>query len=172
MAIDTKKLMGAFGLNPQGASQQQAEDIDGNLEEDVFFPDQMPEGDDGRTAPVVQNTEAPPVSAQDFNSDVDYARRSQASLVNEAQKLVQIAMENAESGSSKDIFAAADTIRAASETAERLIALHEKIRELNGKSDDSGNTYVQNQVVFQGSTEDAMRLVREKMLNGSGSQEG
>jgi hypothetical protein len=76
-------------------------------------------------------------------------------------------MENAESGSSKDIFAAADTIRAASETAEKLLAVHEKLQAMQGIAGmGNGNTFVQNQVVFQGTTEDAMRLVRQRMKDG------
>lgn len=162
MAVDQKKLMGAFGLNPVQPSS------DENLEDDVFLPDALPEAEEGRTSPVIMNTEAPAPTQQDFNADVDYARRSYANIMNEAQKLIQIAMENAESGSSRDLFAAADTIRAASETAERLVSLHEKIQKLQGENQTAGNgnTFVQNQVVFNGTTEDAMRMVRERISNG------
>ncbi len=164
MAIDKKKLMGAFGLNPiQG--QPEPEELD-EESDDPFLPG-LPDMDEGDSAPILQNTEAPPPCPQDFNTDVDYVRRSQANLVGEAQKLVRLAMENAESGSSKDIFAAADTIRAASETAEKLLAVHEKIQAIQGSNAmGNGNTFVQNQVVFQGSTEDAMRMIRERINNG------
>ncbi len=168
MTIDQKKLMGAFGLNPSG-SQTAPEPQDDDELEDAFIPVGLPDEmeDEGRTAPVIMDTEAPPPSPQDFNSDIDYARRSYANITNEAQKLVQLAMENAENGSSKDVFAAADTIRAASETVERLVSLHEKIQKLRGDADiPAGSTFVQNQVVFNGTTEDAMKMVRERITNG------
>lgn len=168
MTIDQKKLMGAFGLNPSGAPVSPAEPEDENLE-DSFVPVGLPEmdEDEGRTAPVIINTDAPAPSVQDFNTDIDYARRSYANILNEAQKLVQLAMENAESGSSKDVFAAADTIRAASESAERLVNLQEKIQKLRGERQaPQGSTFVQNQVVFNGTTEDAIRMVRERIANG------
>ena len=160
--------MGAFGLNPVQSSAAQEPEDDGSLEDDVFLPDALPEGEEGRTAPVILNTEAPPPTRQDFNADIDYARRSYANIANEAQKLIQIAMENAESGSSRDLFAAADTIRAASEATERLVTLYEKLQKLqgDGQGAGSGNTFVQNQVVFNGTTEDAMRMVRERISNG------
>ena len=172
MAVDQKKLMGAFGINPVANQSASAgtgiqQDSDDEME-DPFMPEELPEMDSGRTAPVIMNTEAPAPTQQDFNADVDYARRSYANILNEAQKLIQIAMENAESGSSKDLFAAADTIRAASETTERLVTLHEKIQKLQGggQSAGAGNTFVQNQVVFNGTTEDAMRMVRERIADG------
>lgn len=173
MAIDQKKLMGAFGLNPsQNVTPTPSgfaaeEDFD---DDDPFLPGLPDLETEENVPPIVQNTEAPPPCPQDFNTDVDYVRRAQATLIGQSQKLVQIAMENAESGSSKDIFAAADTIRAASETAERLIGVHEKIQAMMAKEGmGTGNTFVQNQVVFQGTTEDAMRMVRERMQNGQNS---
>lgn len=169
MAIDQKKLMGAFGLEPvQNLTPSNSFAAEEDEDDDPFLPG-LPEldGTSTRLPPIVQNTEAPPPSPQDFNTDVDYIRRTQASLIGESQRLVQIAMENAESGSSKDIFAAADTIRAASETTERLLTVHEKIQAMQEKEGlGNGNTFVQNQVVFQGTTEDAMRMIREKMRNG------
>lgn len=169
MAVDQKKLMGAFGLDPIQTTQSAQADLEDEEFEDPFLPE-MPEGPEGRTPPVLMNTEAPPVTSQDFNADIDYARRSYANIASESQKLVQIAMENAESGSSKDLFAAADTIRAASEATERLVTLYEKLQKLqsaSGGQPDSGNTYVQNQVVFNGTTEDAMQMVRDRIANGS-----
>ena len=71
--------MGAFGLNPVQPSS------DENLEDDVFLPDALPEAEEGRTSPVIMNTEAPAPTQQDFNADVDYARRSYANIMNEAQ---------------------------------------------------------------------------------------
>ncbi len=166
MAIDKKKLMGAFGLNPIQGQPTAPSDGDIEEEDDPFLPG-LPEMDDQNLPPIVPNTEAPAPTAQDLNTDIDYVRRAQSNLVGEAQKLVQIAMENAESGSSKDIFAAADTIRAASETAEKLLAVHEKLQAMQGIAGmGNGNTFVQNQVVFQGTTEDAMRLVRQRMKDG------
>ena len=170
MAIDQSKLMGAFGLNPVQNSQSQGSSIpqemlDDEEMDDPFLPG-LPDLDGSDSSIILQNTEAPPPCEQDFNTDVDFVRRSQASLVGEAQKLVRIAMENAESGSSKDIFAAADTIRAASETAEKLLSVHEKIQAMKGSMDaGNGNTFVQNQVVFQGTTEEAMRMIRERIVN-------
>lgn len=172
MAIDQKKLMGAFGLDPSqsvipapSGFASEEEDFDDN--DDPFLPGLPDLENEADLPPIVQNADAPPPCPQDFNTDVDYVRRAQATLIGQSQKLVQIAMENAESGSSKDIFAAADTIRAASETAERLIGLHEKIQAMQAKEGmGTGNTFVQNQVVFQGTTEDAMRMVRERMQNG------
>ena len=172
MAVDQKKLMGAFGISPvQAPSSTPESDAADEEFEDPFLPG-MPEEDEGRTPPVLMDTDAKPVSPQDFNADIDYARRSYANIASESQKLVQIAMENAESGSSKDLFAAADTIRAASEATERLVTLYEKLQKLTAVSGsqqpDAGNTYVQNQVVFNGTTEEAMQMVRERMANGNG----
>ena len=138
MAIDQKKLMGAFGLNPIQTNQSpEPEDEDF---EDPFVSG-LPEEDGGRTPPVIMNTEAPALTPQDFNADIDYARRSYANIASESQKLVQI---------------------------ERLVTLYEKLQKLQPSVSDqpAGNTYVQNQVVFNGSTEDAMKMVRERIASG------
>ena len=162
MALNQTKLMNVFGLN------EELNDTTDNKEEQPYELMPSPEEDiddyDGPTAPVLRNTEATPVTSKDLDVDADYALRTQNDLVNQSQRAVQIALENAQNGgTARDIEVLSETINTATNTVEKLLDLHtklQKLKSLQGEPISTGNTYVQNQVVFQGTTADALRSLR------------
>lgn len=153
MAIDTNKLMNVFGVN----NDTQLETFDDDPEEDY----------DGPVAPIIKNTEASPVTEKDMDNDIDYTLRTQSNLINQAQKAVQIALENAQNGgTARDIEVLSETINTATNSVEKLLDLHTKIKklkEMNPEPEAKNVQYVQNQVVFRGTTSDALRAIKEKL---------
>ena len=64
--------------------------------------------------------------------------------------MAKIAIESAEQGQARDIEVAAKTIDTAVSAAERLVDLHQKIKDLNKHTNTdcgSGNTFVNNQTI-------------------------
>lgn len=156
MALNQNKLMNIFGINEE--------------KNEIIVPNENDEDIDdydGPSAPVMRNTEASPVTSRDLDIDIDYTLRTQNDLINQSQRAVQIALENAENGgTARDIEVLSETINTATNTVEKLLDLHTKIQKLKTIQEEpsqSGNTYVQNQVVFQGTTAEALR----RLKNGS-----
>jgi hypothetical protein len=82
--------------------------------------------------------------------------------------LIQIALENASNGgTARDIEVASNAIFNASKVVEGLMALHEKRAKIDTPTPEmgSGNTFVQNQIVYQGTTTDALKALREGSIN-------
>ena len=159
MALNNNKLMNLFGLNEENEEQEEEQTYE------LEMPAEEVEDYDGPSAPVLRNTEAVPVSSKDLDIDADYALRTQNDLINQSQRAVQIALDNAQNGgTARDIEVLSETINTATNTVEKLLDLHTKLQKLKSSQGEtiqnSGNTYVQNQVVFQGTTSDALRSLR------------
>jgi hypothetical protein len=120
-------------------------------QEDTITEFQLPDlNETYTTAPVVILSDAPPITDSNIDQDVDYARRTLESLLNRSQQLVEIAIESAEQGQARDIEVAAKTIDTAVSAAERLVELHQKIKDINKNTNagcGSGNTFVNNQTI-------------------------
>ena len=163
MALNQTKLMNVFGLNEN--NNVTVTDNGDEPDYELTLPDEEIEDYDGPTAPVLRNTEAHSVTTKDLDIDADYALRTQNDLINQSQRAVQIALENAQNGgTARDIEVLSETINTATNSVEKLLDLHTKLQKLKSMQGETiqntGNTYVQNQVVFQGTTADALRSLR------------
>ena len=99
---------------------------------------------------------------------MNYARDTQNDLINQSQRLIQIALENASNGgTARDIEVASNAILNAAKVVEGLLNIQEKRTKLSSAQPNvgSGNTFVQNQIVYQGTTADAMKALRDGTIN-------
>lgn len=173
MAINKKSLQDLFGADDQ-PKKSIFDDQDDGIEaeddsqgftdidiDDSYEDDLLP------AAPVIRNTQAMPISAETVNADFDYSIRTQSSIINNAQQLIQLALQNAvEGGTARDLEVAATAIETAGNAVERLLNLHEKIKKITPADSQqlqpSGNTFIQNQVVYQGTTADIFAKLKEE----------
>jgi hypothetical protein len=169
MAIDKQGLRNLFGNADEDEKKEDFFSEDSDTEDSPF--EFFTEEDDDLlpAAPVIRDKEALPITQQNINSDVKYALDTQNDLINQAQRLIQIALENASNGgTARDIEVASNAITNAAKVVEGLMSLHEKRTKLNGGSQPemgSGNTFVQNQIVYQGTTSEAMKALRDGTLD-------
>ena len=171
MAIDKQGLRNLFG-NSSDEEAKKEEDFfaeDEEQEEGGFEFNFSEEEDDLLpAAPVIRDTQAAPITQQNVTSDVKYALDTQNDLINQAQRLIQIALENASNGgTARDIEVASNSILNAAKVVEGLMTLHEKRAKIDTPHPEmgSGNTFVQNQIVYQGTTTDALKALREGSIN-------
>lgn len=129
---------------------------------------ELPEDDEDMlpSAPILRNASAKPITSATMDADVDYALRTQSHIINKGQQLIQIALTNAvEDSSARSVEAAAKAIDSVSQSVERLMGIYEKFQKMKGLADGSpmgnGNTFVQNQVVYQGTTSDFLKSLKE-----------
>lgn len=171
MAIDKKKLKNLFGNAPdEEKSNQSSQDFFEEDEDNENYELTLPEDDDDLlpAAPVIRNPDAKPITEQSVNADMNYARDTQNDLINQSQRLIQIALENASNGgTARDIEVASNAILNAAKVVEGLLNIHEKRTKLSSEQPNvgSGNTFVQNQIVYQGTTSDAMKALRDGTIN-------
>ena len=169
MAIDKQGLRNLFGNADEDEKKEDFFSEDSDTEDSPF--EFFTEEDDDLlpAAPIIRDKEALPITQQNINSDVKYALDTQNDLINQAQRLIQIALENASNGgTARDIEVASNAITNAAKVVEGLMSLHEKRTKLNGGSQPemgSGNTFVQNQIVYQGTTSEAMKALRDGTLD-------
>lgn len=165
MAIDKQGLRNLFG-NASDEPEEKKEDFFAEEEQSSPFALQLPEDDDDDLLPaprVVKDKQAAPITQQNVTSDVKYALDTQSDLINQAQRLIQIALENASNGgTARDIEVASNAITNAAKVVEGLMVLHEKRAKIDAPTPEmgSGNTFVQNQIVYQGTTSDALKALR------------
>ena len=166
MAIDKQGLRNLFG-NASEEPEEKKEDFFSEDEQSSSpFALQLPEDDDDDLLPaprVVKDIQATPITQQNVTSDVKYALDTQSDLINQAQRLIQIALENASNGgTARDIEVASNAITNAAKVVEGLMVLHEKRAKIDSPATEmgSGNTFVQNQIVYQGTTSDALKALR------------
>lgn len=171
MAIDKKKLKNLFGNAPdEEESNQNSQDFFEEDEDNENYELTLPENDDDLlpAAPIIRNPDAKPITEQSVNADMNYARDTQNDLINQSQRLIQIALENASNGgTARDIEVASNAILNAAKVVEGLLNIHEKRTKLSSEQPNvgSGNTFVQNQIVYQGTTSDAMKALRDGTIN-------
>lgn len=170
MALNKQNLKDLFGApsKPRTAKNTPVfddEDVDDQQTDFTDFPDIEDEEDSLLPAPAVyKDVEAKPISDKDIDVDADYAIKTQESLINQSQQLVSLALATAaEGGNARDIEVAAGAINAATAAVEKLLDLHSKIQKLKQTSTEqnvgTGNTFVNNQVVFQGTTKDLLSKI-------------
>jgi hypothetical protein len=169
MAIDKQGLRNLFGNAPEETEKK--EDFFSEEEQTNSYALQLPEDDDDDLLPaarVMRDNNALPVTQQNVTSDVKYALDTQNDLINQSQRLIQIALENASNGgTARDIEVASNAITNAAKVIEGLMILHEKRAKIDTPTQDmgSGNTFVQNQIVYQGTTTDALKALRSGMID-------
>ena len=169
MAIDKQGLRNLFGNAPEETEKK--EDFFSEEEQTNSYALQLPEDDDDDLLPaarVMRDNNALPVTQQNVTSDVRYALDTQNDLINQSQRLIQIALENASNGgTARDIEVASNAITNAAKVIEGLMILHEKRAKIDTPTQDmgSGNTFVQNQIVYQGTTTDALKALRSGMID-------
>ena len=169
MAIDKQGLRNLFGNAPEESEKK--EDFFSEEEQTNSYALQLPEDDDDDLLPaarVMRDNNALPVTQQNVTSDVKYALDTQNDLINQSQRLIQIALENASNGgTARDIEVASNAITNAAKVIEGLMILHEKRAKIDTPTQDmgSGNTFVQNQIVYQGTTTDALKALRSGMID-------
>lgn len=128
---------------------------------------ELPEDDEDMlpSAPILRNASAKPITSATMDADVDYALRTQSHIINKGQQLIQMALNNAiEDGSAKSIEAAAKTLDSVGKSVERLVGIYEKLHQMQSQPESNlagnGNTFVQNQVVYQGTTSDFIKSLK------------
>lgn len=169
MAIDKQGLRNLFGNAPEETEKK--EDFFSEEEQTNSYALQLPEDDDDDLLPaarVMRDNNALPVTQQNVTSDVKYALDTQNDLINQSQRLIQIALENASNGgTARDIEVASNAITNAAKVIEGLMILHEKRAKIDTPTQDmgSGNTFVQNQIVYQGTTTDALKALRSGTID-------
>lgn len=169
MAIDKQGLRNLFGNAPEESEKK--EDFFSEEEQTNSYALQLPEDDDDDLLPaarIMRDNNALPVTQQNVTSDVKYALDTQNDLINQSQRLIQIALENASNGgTARDIEVASNAITNAAKVIEGLMILHEKRAKIDTPTQDmgSGNTFVQNQIVYQGTTTDALKALRSGMID-------
>ena len=170
MAIDKQGLRNLFGNAPEETEKKEDFFSEDETQEESSFEFNFSEEEDDLlpAAPIIRDTEAAPITQQNVISDVKYALDTQNDLINQAQRLIQIALENASNGgTARDIEVASNSILNAAKVVEGLMALHEKRAKIDAPQPEmgSGNTFVQNQIVYQGTTTDALKALREGSIN-------
>ena len=169
MAIDKQGLRNLFGNAPEETEKK--EDFFAEEDQTNSYSLQLPEDDDDDLLPaarVMRDNNALPITQQNVTSDVKYALDTQNDLINQSQRLIQIALENASNGgTARDIEVASNAITNAAKVIEGLMILHEKRAKIDTPTQDmgSGNTFVQNQIVYQGTTTDALKALRSGMID-------
>ena len=138
---NTKKLDKILGIEDEDMSEDE-------------YSDEIVEEENKTKAPVLYNTQDNvPISEEEKASDLQYSRKSMQSIVDRAQKILELSIKNIEeSGTDRSIEVATEAVNSAVNASEKLVDLHDKLEKLkisreklNGMG--SGNSFVQNQTV-------------------------
>lgn len=138
---NTKKLDKILGIEDEDMSEEE-------------YSDEIVEEENKTKAPVLYNTQDNvPISEEEKASDLQYSRKSMQSIVDRAQKILELSIKNIEeSGTDRSIEVATEAVNSAVNASEKLVDLHDKLEKLkisreklNGMG--SGNSFVQNQTV-------------------------
>lgn len=112
--------------------------------------------------PVIQNPAATSLKEIDLIQDIDFTRRSLQSLLLKSQQLVELSLENAsDSAGPRNIEVASNAINTAVNTAEKLIDLNKKYKELTDTKKDLGtnNTFINKTINV--TTADLLKMLKE-----------
>lgn len=138
------------------------------LEEDEYEIEDEEEKE-GIKAPVLYNNQDNlPITEEEKASDLQYSRKSLQSIVDRAQKVLELSVKNIEeSGSDRSIEVATEAINSAVNASEKLVDLHDKLEKLNIAKQKlngfgSGNSFVQNQTVVQLTTAELLENIVKK----------
>ena len=184
MAINNKKLKDLFGT--EEPKEEPKKEVQKNEVFDIFSEDENESKEETSqytieyseddvddmlpSASVSKELNTKPFTQQNLTDDINYALKTQTDLINKSQQLVQIALHSAaEDGTARDIEVAAGAINTASASVEKLLDLYEKLKKLTGQNTEQastgGNTFVQNQVIYQGTTSDLLKQMEEGTLD-------
>ena len=162
-AIDSEKLSAVFDIDSKAMSHQEPIDfIDSKVESSENLPvvktEVVPNKIFERSGSISQKS-----LDNALDNSIEYVLTTQSELIGKASKLVDYALENANCGTARDIETASETINAAVNAAEKLIDIQKKIKELKAeeKVDNNPQLYQQNNIQIFGSTNEAIKKIRE-----------
>lgn len=186
MAVDKKKLRNLFGVGeeekpkavksvpvpakPKDIFAEPDDDMeiiaDDSGEEVTFLPQ---EEEEIMPVNVKRKPKTKGLSSQDYVADTQFAVETLQDLLVQAQKAVGLALEGAaDGGTARDREVLNGSIEMAANTAEKLLTMYEKLNKIqqqNNPTDGGGNTYVQNNIVFKGTTADVLKSLQDGSID-------
>jgi hypothetical protein len=109
---------------------------------------------------------------QKFNADVDkdyhYSRTSYYNIIEKGQEAISNALELAqEVDNARAYEVVGHLIKSVSDAADKLMDLQKKMKDIGEEKSHKGPSSVTNNVVFTGTTAEALKLIKEQ-LKGEG----
>ena len=105
-------------------------------------------------------------SMNDADRDYEYTRAQLYSLIEKGQEAVNGALELATEGdSARSYEVVGGLIKNVADTADKLLELQKKVKDLDTVAVTNNQTNVTNNSVFVGSTSELQKLIKEGMLN-------
>ena len=105
-------------------------------------------------------------SMSDSDKDYEYTRAQLYSLIEKGQEAVNGALELATEGdSARSYEVVGGLIKNVADTADKLLELQKKVKDLDTVTVTNNQTNVTNNSVFVGSTSELQKLIKEGMLN-------
>lgn len=105
-------------------------------------------------------------SMNDADRDYEYTRAQLYSLIEKGQEAVNGALELATEGdSARSYEVVGGLIKNVADTADKLLELQKKVKDLETVTVTNNQTNVTNNSVFVGSTSELQKLIKEGMLN-------
>ena len=102
----------------------------------------------------------------DSDRDYEYTRAQLYSLIEKGQEAVNGALELATEGdSARSYEVVGGLIKNVADTADKLLELQKKVKDLDTVTVNNSQTNVTNNSVFVGSTSELQKLIKEGMLN-------
>ena len=102
----------------------------------------------------------------DSDKDYEYTRAQLYSLIEKGQEAVNGALELATEGdSARSYEVVGGLIKNVADTADKLLELQKKVKDLDTIAVTNNQTNVTNNSVFVGSTSELQKLIKEGMLN-------
>ena len=102
----------------------------------------------------------------DSDKDYEYTRAQLYSLIEKGQEAVNGALELATEGdSARSYEVVGGLIKNVADTADKLLELQKKVKDLDTVTVNNNQTNVNNNSVFVGSTSELQKLIKEGMLN-------
>ena len=102
----------------------------------------------------------------DADKDYEYTRGQLYSLIEKGQEAVSNALDLANEGDSARAYeVVGGLIKNVADTADKLLDLQKKVKDLENVSVTNNQTNVTNNSVFVGSTTELQKLIKEGMIN-------
>lgn len=102
----------------------------------------------------------------DSERDYEYTRAQLYSLIEKGQEAVNGALELATEGdSARSYEVVGGLIKNVADTADKLLELQKRVKELNTTTVNNNSTHVTNNSLFVGSTSELQKLIKEGMIN-------
>ena len=102
----------------------------------------------------------------DADKDYEYTRGQLYNLIEKGQEAVTNALDLANEGDSARAYeVVGGLIKNVADTADKLLDLQKKVKELDNVSVTNNQTNVTNNSVFVGSTTELQKLIKEGMIN-------